>query len=124
MSWAISHTSLWNGSLLINNSVDFWYRQISRRATVPGLYRCGFLGAVGCTAPLFRGGLVFLACPGNSLWAFSHAVSEGTVTFGFSPSWFTLTVRQFARLYSVILSSVHPSHFKTVLNFPVIPYQL
>jgi len=36
-SWAISLTSLWKGSFLINNSVDFWYLRISRRATVPGL---------------------------------------------------------------------------------------
>ena len=42
-SWAISLTSLWNGSFLIKSSVDFWYFLISRRATVPGLYLCGFL---------------------------------------------------------------------------------
>ena len=38
-SCAISLTNLWKGSFLINNSVDFWYRRISRRATVPGLKR-------------------------------------------------------------------------------------
>ena len=27
----------------MSSSVDFWYRRISRRATVPGRYRCGFL---------------------------------------------------------------------------------
>ena len=27
----------------MRSSVDFWYRRISRSATVPGLYRCGFL---------------------------------------------------------------------------------
>ena len=27
----------------MRSSVDFWYRLISRRATVPGLYLCGFL---------------------------------------------------------------------------------
>ena len=109
MSWAISRTSLWKGSLLISNSVDFWNWQISRRATVPGLYRCGFLGAADCAIPLFRGGL---ARPGNGLWAFSHAVSEGAGTFGFSPSWSWLTVRRFALSYCTILSFVHPSHFK------------
>ena len=121
MSWAISRTSLWKGSLLINSSVDFWNRRISRRATVPGLYLCGFLGAAVCTMPLFRGGL---ARPGNGLWAFSHAVSEGAGTFEFSPSWSLLTVRRFARSYCVILSSVHPSHLRYALNLPVIPYQL
>ena len=90
MSWAISHTRFWKGSLLISNSVDFWNWQISRRATVPGLYRCGFLGAADCTTPLFHGGL---ARPGNGLCTFSHAVSEGTGTFRFSPSWSWLTVR-------------------------------
>eukprot|EP01025_Chloroclados_australasicus_P045180 TRINITY_DN492_c1_g1_i2.p5 TRINITY_DN492_c1_g1~~TRINITY_DN492_c1_g1_i2.p5 ORF type:complete len:144 (+),score=5.76 TRINITY_DN492_c1_g1_i2:302-733(+) len=42
-SWAISLTNLQNGSFLISNSVDFQYFLISRRATVPGLYLCGFL---------------------------------------------------------------------------------
>ena len=82
-SWAISHTNLWNGSLLISSSIDFWNRQISRRATVPSLYRCGFLGAADCPAPLFRGGL---AHPSNGLCAFNQVVSVGTGTFGFSPS--------------------------------------
>ena len=27
----------------MRSSVDFWYRRISRSATVPGRYRCGFL---------------------------------------------------------------------------------
>ena len=26
----------------MRSSVDFWYRRISRSATVPGRYRCGF----------------------------------------------------------------------------------
>ena len=42
-SWAISRTSRWKGSFRIKSSVDFWYRRISRRATVPGLYLWGFL---------------------------------------------------------------------------------
>ena len=42
-SCAISRTNLWNGSLRINKSVDFWYLRISRKATVPGRYLCGFL---------------------------------------------------------------------------------
>ena len=37
-SWASSLTSLWNGSFLMSNSVDFWYHLISHRATVPGQY--------------------------------------------------------------------------------------
>ena len=36
-SWAISLTRRWKGSLRISSSVDFWYRLISRKATVPGL---------------------------------------------------------------------------------------
>eukprot|EP00484_Ammonia_sp_Unknown_P023715 CAMPEP_0197032712 /NCGR_PEP_ID=MMETSP1384-20130603/11319_1 /TAXON_ID=29189 /ORGANISM="Ammonia sp." /LENGTH=112 /DNA_ID=CAMNT_0042462411 /DNA_START=100 /DNA_END=438 /DNA_ORIENTATION=- len=39
---ATSRTKRWNGSLRSNNSVDFWYLLISRKATVPGLKRCGF----------------------------------------------------------------------------------
>ncbi|KAF6217086.1 hypothetical protein GE061_001439 [Apolygus lucorum] len=42
-SCAISLTRRWKGNLRISNSVDFWYLLISRRATVPGLYLCGFL---------------------------------------------------------------------------------
>ena len=42
-SCAISRTNRWNGNFRINNSVDFWYRRISRRATVPGRKRWGFL---------------------------------------------------------------------------------
>merc|ERR1719237_1920059 len=42
-SEAISRTSLWNGSLRMRSSVDFWKRRISRRATVPGRKRWGFL---------------------------------------------------------------------------------
>lgn len=38
-SWAISRTNRWKGSFRIKSSVDFWYFRISRRATVPGLYR-------------------------------------------------------------------------------------
>lgn len=41
-SCAISRTSRWKGSLRMRSSVDFWYRLISRRATVPGRNRCGF----------------------------------------------------------------------------------
>lgn len=37
-SWAISLTRRWKGSFLMSSSVDFWYRRISRRATVPGLW--------------------------------------------------------------------------------------
>ena len=47
------------GSLAINKSVLFWYRLISRSATVPGLYR-GFLlpGDAGAAAVGLRGALV------------------------------------------------------------------
>ena len=41
-SWAISLTSLWNGSFLIKSSVLFWYFLISLSATVPGLNLWGF----------------------------------------------------------------------------------
>eukprot|EP00966_Prymnesium_polylepis_P337149 7391913-Prymnesium_polylepis.3 len=33
----------WKRSLRTSSSVDFWNRRISRNATVPGRYRCGFL---------------------------------------------------------------------------------
>ena len=41
-SWDTSRTSRWKGIFLMSNSVDFWYRTISRRATVPGRCRRGF----------------------------------------------------------------------------------
>ena len=41
----------------MSNSVDFWYLLISRRATVPGLYLCGFLTPPVAGA-LFRAALV------------------------------------------------------------------
>ena len=64
-SWAISLTSLWKGAFLMSNSVDVWYLRISRRATVPGRYLCGFLtppvvGAdflAALVASCFRGAL-------------------------------------------------------------------
>ena len=37
-AWAISWTSCEKGSFLMRSSVLFWNRQISQRATVPGLY--------------------------------------------------------------------------------------
>ena len=39
MPHTTSRTKRWNGSFLISNSVLFWYRVISRNATVPGLNR-------------------------------------------------------------------------------------
>eukprot|EP00469_Lotharella_globosa_P014656 CAMPEP_0167825622 /NCGR_PEP_ID=MMETSP0112_2-20121227/9483_1 /TAXON_ID=91324 /ORGANISM="Lotharella globosa, Strain CCCM811" /LENGTH=147 /DNA_ID=CAMNT_0007727779 /DNA_START=492 /DNA_END=932 /DNA_ORIENTATION=- len=42
MSWEISRTSLWNGSLRMSKSVDFWNLRISRCTTVPGLKRWAF----------------------------------------------------------------------------------
>ncbi len=44
-----SRTSRAKGSLRMSNSVDFWYLRISRKATVPGLYRRGFF-CPACTA--------------------------------------------------------------------------
>ena len=41
-SWPISLTNLWNRIFLISRSIVFWYCQISRRATVPGLYLWDF----------------------------------------------------------------------------------
>ena len=51
-----SHTSRENGNFAIRSSVDFWYRLISRNATVPGRYR-GFRrpGENGVPSPGFRG---------------------------------------------------------------------
>ena len=43
ISWTISLTRRWNGSFRMRSSVLFWYRRISRRATVPGRKRLGFL---------------------------------------------------------------------------------
>ena len=58
---AISLTNRWNGSFLMSSSVDFWYRRISRRATVPGRNRLTFL-----TPPVdgteFRAALVADCC--------------------------------------------------------------
>ena len=43
-SWAMSRTRRWKGSFLMRSSVVFWYLLMSAgRATVPGLYLCGFL---------------------------------------------------------------------------------
>ena len=56
----ISYTSLWNGHLLVNNSVLFWYCHISLSATVPGLHLF-FLWVGGFTGSFHR---AFLAIPG------------------------------------------------------------
>merc|ERR1711955_133620 len=56
-SCAISRTKRWKGSLRSSNSVDFWYLRISRNATVPGLYLCGFFTPPVAGA-LFRAALV------------------------------------------------------------------
>lgn len=57
-SCAISLTSLWKGNLRMRSSVDFWYRRISRRATVPGLYLWGFLTPPDCAGADFRAALL------------------------------------------------------------------
>ena len=53
-SVAISLTSLWKGSLRMRSSVDFWNFRISRRATVPGRKRCGFLIPLSVTLAVLR----------------------------------------------------------------------
>ena len=66
-SLAISLTRRWKGNFLIIRSVDFWYFLISRSATVPGRYRCGFF-----TPPV--AGALFLAAFVASLWWNSRLV--------------------------------------------------
>ena len=65
MFWAISRTSLWNGSFLIRRSVDFWYLRISLSATVPGRYRWGLLIPPCCGAAFLAAFFAnaFLECP-------------------------------------------------------------
>ena len=59
----------WNGALLINSSVDFWYQWISLRATVPGLnlllfFSCCDGGLHGAfVAMFFEALVVLLAAP-------------------------------------------------------------
>ena len=99
-SWAISLTSRWNGSFWMSSSVNFWYRQISRSATVPSWYfrtfslpcwevdrifplSCTFLPFVpfmpfffvflGWTCGCFRGALPL---PGNFRWLRYQASSS------------------------------------------------
>ena len=65
MPLIISYMTHWNGALLINNSVDFWYRQISLRATVPGLnllflFSCCDGSLCGAFAAIFLEALVIL----------------------------------------------------------------
>ena len=48
-----SLTSLWKESFRIKRSVDFWYFLISRRATVPGRKRRGFLTPPVSGSPIF-----------------------------------------------------------------------
>ena len=43
MSWTISFTRRWKGSFRMRSSWLLWYFRISRRATVPGRNRLGFL---------------------------------------------------------------------------------
>ena len=102
-SCAISLMSLTTGSFLQSSSIDFWYRRISRRATVPGLYLWGFLtppvaGAFLCGAlfpasmvsstsprallllvPVFQSGVAGICCrgcfPANNRDSFSFFVS-------------------------------------------------
>ena len=69
---ATSRTSRLNGIFLIIKSVDFWYRLISRIATVPGRYLVLFIIPPGL-AMIFLAALFakhFLACiPSVHLWA-------------------------------------------------------
>ena len=78
-SWAISLTKRWKGSFLMSSSVDFSYLLISRRATVPGLYLCGFFTPPSTAAGvLFWAGMPDLPAPGvGFLWEalFCHSIS-------------------------------------------------
>ena len=61
----ISYMTHWNGALLINSSVDFWYWWISLRATVPGLnlllfFSCCYGGLRGAFVAIFFEALVIL----------------------------------------------------------------
>ena len=65
MPLIILYMTHWNGALLINNSVDFWYQWISLRATVPGLnllflFSCCDGGLCGAFAAIFLEALVIL----------------------------------------------------------------
>jgi hypothetical protein len=56
-----ARTSRAKGSLRISRSVDRWYLRISRSATVPGRYLCGFLIAPPSVAAALPLPLVLLA---------------------------------------------------------------
>lgn len=68
-------TSREKGSFAIKSSVVFWYRLISLKATVPGLYRCrrftppveGVNAATEPATPLFRGALPGVLFPPREL---------------------------------------------------------
>ena len=98
-SWAISLTRRWNGSFLMRSSVLFWYLLISRRATVPGLYRWGFFtppvaGALflaAFVASCFRGALppvdlravCFVLAMLNSMNTMNKKISKQLLYVGF-----------------------------------------
>ena len=44
--WAISRAKRWNGNFFINNSVEFWKRQISFKTPVPGWILGNFIDPV------------------------------------------------------------------------------
>ena len=86
-SWATSLTSHWNGSFHINNSVDFWYRHILQRATVPGLYLHGFSAVLFDNPFLFvclgrSGFLGAFPLPFNGRCFLSQSLSSGKVRLG------------------------------------------
>ena len=58
IAYTTSRTRRWNGSLRMSSSVLFWYRMISRNATVPGLNRLGLR-----TLPLGLRCMYFLRFP-------------------------------------------------------------
>ena len=76
MLFIISYITHWNGALLINNSVDFWYWQISLRATVPGLNLLFFFS---CCDDGFHG-----AFCSNIFWCFSCSTSCSISSFSCS----------------------------------------
>ena len=66
MSWAISLTKRWNGNFLISSSVDFWYRLISRKATVPWSVPMRFLHSSNCRGSFLCTNCSSTACSWSS----------------------------------------------------------
>jgi len=65
MCWATSFTKRWKESFWIKSSVDFWYFRISRKATVPGRKRRGFLTCPVTGSVIFRPFIVLYLSRGH-----------------------------------------------------------